>query len=410
MTVEFERSLLSGEATAPPSKSAAHRMLILAALSGGRCKVDNLDYSEDVLAMLDCLSALGAEVRISGSAAEIDGAGFLKDPASDLYCRESGNTLRFMIPLCLTTGRMITLHGSKRLMERPQSVYEDICRKNGFVYEKGDCCVTVQGRIAPEGSSEINMNGSVSSQFITGTIFALLSVPGSHVIHVSEPFESRSYVNLTAAAVREFGGRIDFSDGSNDITVEGRSLSSRDVSVEGDYSNAAFLDVFNCIGGNVKVNGLSPVSAQGDRVYIKHFAALRDGCPTLDISDCPDLGPIIIVLGAMLNGCTLTGTRRLAIKESDRGSAMKQELLKFGLEIEVGENVITVPKRILRRSSAPLDGHNDHRIVMALSVLCSALGGRIEGAEAVRKTYPGFFDVIRSLGADIKITPDGIQQ
>lgn len=400
MTVKFEKSVLSGEASAPPSKSVAHRLLILAALTGGRCKVDNLDYSEDVLAMLDCLKALGASVKTDGSSAEIDGSGFLKAPASDLCCRESGNTLRFMIPLCLTTGRRITLHGSERLMERPQSVYEDLCLKNCFLYEKGDGCVSVCGRLS---AREYAMSGSISSQFITGMIFALLSLDGERKIRVSEPFESRSYVELTAAAVREFGGKITIEPSGSEtvITVAGKSLSPRNVTVEGDYSNAAFLEAFNCVGGSVKVNGLSNRSVQGDRVYREYFPKLVSGCPTLDIADCPDLGPILMALGALLNGCTLTGTRRLAMKESDRGAAMSEELKKFGLDILLGRNEITVPKRALSRPTVPLGGHNDHRIVMALSVMCCVLGGEIECAEAVRKTYPRFFDDIKSLGAKV---------
>ena len=383
MTVKFEKSVLSGEVSAPPSKSVAHRLLILAALTGGRCKVDNLDYSEDVLAMLDCLKALGASVKTDGSSAEIDGSGFLSDPASDLYCRESGNTLRFMIPLCLTAGRRITLHGSERLMERPQSVYEDLCRENGFLYEKGSGCVSVCGRLS---APEYKMSGSISSQFITGMIFALLSLEGERKIRVSEPFESRSYVELTAAAVGEFGGKITIEPSGSEtvITVAGKSLSPQNVSVEGDYSNAAFLEAFNCVGGSVKVNGLSSRSVQGDRVYREYFPKLVSGCPTLDIADCPDLGPILMALGALLNGCTLTGT-----------------LKKFGLGILLGKNEITVPKRALSRPSVPLGGHNDHRIVMALSVMCCVLGGEIEGAEAVRKTYPRFFEDIKSLGAKV---------
>ena len=404
MNARFEKSVLTGEICAPPSKSMAHRLLILAALSGGRCKVDNLDYSEDVLAMLDCLKALGASVKTDGGTAEIDGSDFLNDPASDLYCRESGNTLRFMIPLCLTTGRRITLHGSKRLMERPQSVYEEICRNNGFLYEKGDGCVTVQGKIeTADGCTRTHISGSISSQFITGMIFALLNVGGHHCIYVDEPFESRSYVELTAAAVKEFGGSIRFIDPDNIIVVEGKTLSPHDVTVEGDYSNAAFLDAFNCVGSSVKVNGLSLKSVQGDRVYRQHFAALMNGCPTIDISDCPDLGPILIALGALLSGCKLTGTRRLSMKESDRGAAMQNELIKFGLKIEVGENEIIVPKRELMRPLTPLSGHNDHRIVMALSVMCSVLGGEIEGAVAIRKTYPRFFEDIKSLGAKVEL-------
>lgn len=399
MIAHIERAILSGEISAPPSKSMSHRLLILAAMSRGACKVDNLDWSEDVLAMLDCLSALGAHCKTGGDSAYIDGTNFLKTVTPDLNCRESGNTLRFMIPLCLTLGTPVTLHGSARLMERPQGVYETLCRENGFTYQKGECCVTVCGTLK---SGIYELDGSVSSQFITGMIFALLSHKGESEIRIKPPFESRSYVDLTLRAVEIFGGYAHFYDDYT-IKIKGRTASAKNVTCEGDYSNAAFLDAFNSIGGNVKVNGLSDISAQGDRVYKQHFAALVSGAPTIDISDCPDLGPVLMAVAALKNGCTLTGTRRLAIKESDRGTAMRDELRKFGLEIELRENEIIVPKAELYRPSEPLYGHNDHRIVMSLAVMCTVLGGEIDGCEAVRKTYPNFFDEIQKLGAKITI-------
>ena len=398
MTAVFKPSALSGAVSAPPSKSASHRLLVLAALSGGRCKVKNLAYSEDVLAMIDCLRALGARVDLDGSEAEVDGAGFMKDPESELYCRESGNTLRFLIPLCLTAGKRFNLHGSTRLMERPQSVYESLCRERGFEYS-GAGPISVKGRLC---AGQYSLDGSVSSQFITGMIFALLFCEGESKIKILPPFESRSYVELTLSAIRRFGGEVGFTDPLT-IFVKGKSLAPCDVEVEGDYSNAAFLEAFNLIGGDVKVSGLTEDSAQGDKIYREHYKALAAGRPTIDISDCPDLGPILMSLGAMLNGCVLTGTRRLSMKESDRGAAMQRELKKFGVDIVCEENRITVPKIALNPPIEPLCGHNDHRIVMSLSVMCSKFGGKIEGAEAVSKTYPAFFEDIKSLGAKVEL-------
>ena len=146
MIAKIEKSRLSGYAGAPPSKSMAHRLLLLAALTGGRCKVNNLAYSEDVLAMLDCLRALGAECEVDGPTVSVDGSNFMKKVTPSLNCRESGNTLRFLIPLCLTLGKKVTLSGSERLMERPQSVYEDLCREHGFNYD-GRGPITVKGRL-----------------------------------------------------------------------------------------------------------------------------------------------------------------------------------------------------------------------------------------------------------------------
>lgn len=399
MIAQIDKYSLVGAVTAPPSKSMAHRMLVLAALSRGVCKVTNLAYSEDVLAMLDCISALGAVCKINGSTAEIDGRGFLSNVDSTLNCRESGNTLRFLIPIALTLDRKIRFNGSKRLMERPQGVYEKICAENGYLYERGDCSVSVCGTLK---SGVYELDGSVSSQFITGMILALLSCEGESEIRIIPPFESRSYVDLTLRAVELFGGHARFTDDFT-IAVRGGSLTPRDVAVEGDYSNAAFLDAFNCIGGNVKVLGLSDDSAQGDRVYKKHFAELMKGCPTIDISDCPDLGPVLMAVAALNHGCRLIGTRRLAIKESDRGAAMREELDKFSCHITCLEDEIIVPKTALKVPSLPLNGHNDHRIVMSMALLASVTGGMIEGCEAVRKTYPDFFDVIKSLGAKVEI-------
>ena len=172
--------------------------------------------------------------------------------------------------------------------------------------------------------------------------------------------------------------------------------------IEGDYSNAAFLDAFNFIGSDVRVGNLNPASLQGDRVYTEYFKQISAGTPTLDISDCPDLGPILFALAAMKNGAVFTGTDRLKAKESDRGMAMHEEFRKLGGGLIFGDNTITVPKQDFRYANILLDGHNDHRIVMAMSVILSQIGGSIGDAQAVRKSYPGFFDDIRRLGAKVE--------
>ena len=171
--------------------------------------------------------------------------------------------------------------------------------------------------------------------------------------------------------------------------------------IEGDYSNAAFLDAFNYLGSNVHIGKLKTDSLQGDRVYKDYFRQISEGTPTLDISDCPDLGPILFALAAMKNGAVFTGTERLKAKESDRGMAMHEELQKLGGGLIFGDNTITVPRQRLQYHDTVLNGHNDHRIVMALSVILSQIGGSIEGAEAIRKSYPGFFRDIEMLGAEV---------
>ena len=175
-----------------------------------------------------------------------------------------------------------------------------------------------------------------------------------------------------------------------------------DIRVEGDYSSAAFTDAFNVLGGEVTVEGLRTDSIQGDRAYKKHFEMLTRGVPTIHIGDCPDLGPILFAVAAAKNGGVFTGTRRLRIKESDRAQAMAQELKKFGTTVSVYEDTVVIYPAEFHKPTQPLLGHNDHRIVMALSVLLSLTGGVMEGAEAVSKSYPTFFDHLRSLGIEVQ--------
>ncbi len=399
MKVIFEPCILQGSINAPPSKSMAHRYLICAALSKQRCVISGVDYSEDILATIDCLKALGAKIHIEDDKVSINPEGFMQNTECLLNCRESGSTLRFFIPLALCLGKEITFQGSERLFQRPLEIYEKLCSDNGFKYEKNGNSLTVCGQLKG-GSYEIK--GDISSQFITGLIFALAFLQEESTIRVIPPFESKSYVNLTISALQSFGAKIEIENEYN-IVIKKCSLHSFSGSVEGDYSNAAFLDAFNYIGSNVQIGNLKADSLQGDKIYKKYFDEISKGTPVLDISDCPDLGPVLIALAALKNGATLVGTDRLRIKESDRGQAMHQELCKLGGGLVFGDNTITVPKQQLNRIDGALNGHNDHRIVMALSVILSVCGGAVEDAQAVKKSYPGFFEDIKKLGAEVKI-------
>ncbi len=398
MKAIFNPFKLKGTINAPPSKSMAHRYLISAALSKEKSVVSGVDFSEDILATIDCLRALGAEIHIEKDTVTVNPESFMKKTEPVLNCRESGSTLRFLIPLTLCTGKRITLKGSTRLFERPLDVYEKLCLENDFEFEKNDNSVTVCGNL---GSGSYEIRGDISSQFITGLIFALVYSGGNSSIRIIPPFESRSYINLTADALKSFGADIEFEDELN-ISIGKSCLHSFTGRVEGDYSNAAFLDAFNYIGSDISIGNLNDGSLQGDKVYKEYFDEISKGVPTLDISDCPDLGPVLIALASLKSGAVLTGTDRLKAKESDRGQAMHEELVKLGGGLIFGENTITVPKQELRKSEETLNGHNDHRIVMALSLILSEYGGSIDGAEAVRKSYPAFFDDIRSLGEEVK--------
>lgn len=399
MIAAFNPCKLTGNVDAPPSKSMAHRYLIGAALSKKKCVLSGIDYSEDILASMDCLKALGAEISINGDQVSVDPDGFMKVSNPILKCRESGSTLRFFIPLALCLGSSVTLEGSQRLLERPLDIYEDLCNKEGFTFEKKTESLTVAGNLK---SGSYKLRGDISSQFITGLIFALIYLGEDSVIEIIPPFESRSYIDLTISALESFGANVKYVD-EYKIAIKKSQMHSYSGKIEGDYSNAAFLDAFNCIGSQVHVGNLNPNSLQGDRVYKEYFKQILEGTPTLDISDCPDLGPVLFAVSAMKNGAVFTGTDRLKAKESDRGMAMHEELKKLGGGLVFGDNMITVPKQELRDMGITLNGHNDHRIVMAMSVILSKTGGCISEAEAIRKSYPGFFEDIKRLGAEVEI-------
>jgi len=398
MKVKIGKSIASGVINAPPSKSYAHRLLICAALAGGDSVIDGISDSEDMGATLDCIRALGVEctrdkslVRISGSELSADG--------KELFCRESGSTMRFFIPIALALGGETKLYGAKRLLERGFSVYEDICREQNITLEYDDRYLALKGRLR---SGEFNVKGNISSQFISGLMFALPLLDGDSVIRVTTELESRPYVDITIDALNTYGIVINEIE-KNTFYIKGnQKYLPKDTKVEGDYSNSAFLDALNILGGDVSVLDLNPNSCQGDKAYISMLERLNSGTPTLDISSCPDLGPILFAVAAVKNGACIKGTKRLRIKESDRCEAMAEELEKLGGVVEIYENSVKItPIKNLCTPKTVLCGHNDHRIVMALSVISTLFGAEIEGCEAVSKSYPDFFNALSSLGIEI---------
>jgi len=398
MKAEVLVSSANGRVKAPPSKSMAHRALIAAALSY-KSSVKNLAMSEDIKATLCCLEALGAKLKQNKKSLTLGSLDLSKvKDGTTLYCNESGSTLRFMLALCLLTNKKITLKGSQRLFERPLSVYEDICKEQGIYFSKDKDSVTVCGRLK---SGSYSVKGDVSSQFITGLLFALPLLEGDSTLTVTGKFESASYVYLTLSALKSFGIKIDKKDNVFYIKGNQKYNNSR-YSVEGDYSNAAFLDAFSLLGGKVCVSGLKRASLQGDRVYKEFFKALKNGQKEFDLSDCPDLAPVMFSLAAYFEGARFLGTARLKIKESDRAQAMCSELKKFGVDSEIFENEVVIKKSELCAPKEELCTYNDHRIVMALTLLLTLTGGRISGIEAVNKSFPDFFEKIAKLGIGIK--------
>ena len=344
-----------------------------------------------------------------------------------------------MIPACLLSGQEMCLTGSRILFARPLNVYENICREQNLRFEKRENSLAVAGRLS---AGSYVLPGNISSQFVSGLLFALPLLENSSTITLLAPVESRPYIDLTLDALARFGikasialadgieghalrsaaadgmkghalrsAAADGMEGSSLRTVPvvpaslplvihvpgGQSYQAGNHEVEGDYSNAAFFEALTLLGGNVEVDGLKEGSLQGDRIFREHFARLQEGFAEADLSDCPDLGPVLMAAAAALHGGRFTGTRRLKYKESDRGAAMKQELGRMNVRVDVSENEIVVYPG-LSRPQEILDGHDDHRIVMALAVLLSMTGGSLRGTEAVAKSFPDFFDRLKKLG------------
>lgn len=402
MKVKIEKSTLCGDIYPPASKSMAHRLLICAALADGISEISKLTPCEDVLATVDCLSALGAKIEQVGDTYKIRGANpFNRHKEDEAFkCRESGSTLRFMIPLASLSGEETKIYGAPSLLRRPMGVYEKIFSERGLAFSQDGEKIVLNGALS---AGEYTLRGDVSSQFITGLLFTLPLLDGDSTIKIIPPFESRSYIDLTLIAMREFGVCAEFTDPFTISVKGGQKYKSCNITTEADYSGAAFLDAFSALGSSVRVLGLSDSSAQGDRVYRELYPALKLGAPEINIENCPDLGPILFALAAAFNGAYFTGTARLRIKESDRAQTMAEELSKFGAKIEIGENFVRVNKSELHAPTEAILGHNDHRVVMSCAVLLTKFGGVIEGAEAVSKSYPNFFSDIESLGAKVTI-------
>ncbi len=397
MTVTIKKSKANGSVLAPPSKSMAHRALICGALST-ESKINNIEYSNDISATLDCLASLGAKVQKCGNAVSIGGLNPDMSNNATLDCRESGSTLRFLIPLCMLLGKKITFTGSSRLFERNLTIYEDIARQNGIAFDLDKNCLTICGKLK---SGYYKVAGNISSQFISGLLFALPLLQGDSTLEIVGEYESEPYVDLTIKSLNDFG--INIEKCGRIYKIKGcQKYTPCEMTVEGDYSNAAFLDGFNLLGGKVTVTGLCENSLQGDKIYKQMYSQLQNGEKQFDMSNCPDLAPVMFALSAVFGGANFTGTARLKIKESDRATVMRQELEKFGIKVDIAENCVTVYGGKLKTPSDTLCGHNDHRIVMALSLLCTLTGGSINDAESVAKSYPNYFDTIKSLGIVVK--------
>ena len=400
MTVTIKPGKARGRIKAPPSKSMAHRLLICAAMAKGVSVVKGISDCEDVSATLDCLRAMGIRWERNGEDVTVYGKPFCEaTPNETLYARESGSTLRFLIPSALLCGKTVMFRGAPGLMSRPMSVYRDLCAERRLTYISDGDSITVKG---PLKSGTFSVVGNISSQFISGLLFALPQLPGDSRIKIAPPIESRSYINMTVDALASFGVSVNWEDEYTLLIKGGQAFLPTEVSVEGDYSGAAFTEALNLLGSEVTVEGLDKNSIQGDKVYRKYYSLLERGVPTIHIGDCPDLGPVLFAVAAAKCGGVFTGTARLKIKESDRAMAMAEELKKFGTSVSVTEDKVVVYPAKFESPCEVLYGHNDHRIVMSLAILLTVTGGKICGAEAVSKSYPAFFEDLEALGIEVE--------
>jgi 3-phosphoshikimate 1-carboxyvinyltransferase len=397
----------------------AHRAILAAALADGVSRITNVAYSEDILATLSAVSLLGAKVTQKTNEVIIQGVSDLSAfPGGEVFCNESGSTLRFLIPVFSLTGKLITFTGRGQLLSRPQTIYKEIFSAQGDTFSLNSEGLSVKGILTPR---TYEIKGGVSSQFITGLLFALPLLKGDSVIRVLPPFESRSYVNLTKGILSDFGIQI-IEKGENEFFIPGgQAYTPRDYRIEGDYSQAAFFAVLGAANAPLEITGLSENSEQGDRVILNILSAcgasvsqtkegivveggLLQGKP-IDLADCPDLGPILMVLGALCEGETvLYNAGRLRYKESDRIATMEEELTKLGVDITTFKDEIHIRGKGSYQSELPLWGHNDHRVVMSLAVLATLCTTPVEinGAEAVAKSFPDFFKVLQSTGIGVE--------
>ena len=384
MDIRIIPQKLRGAVTPPASKSMAHRAVLAMALAGGTGTLSNLSDSQDIQATKRCVAALKAP-RPEGELPFLD-------------CGESGSTLRFLIPIALAVagGGVFTGHG--RLMERPQQPYFDIFDEKGIFYGQTDGVLTVRGTLTP---GVYRLPGNVSSQFVTGLLYALPLLPGDSTIEITTPLESGGYVDMTLDMLEKFGISVQNKNYAVFHIPGNQVYQGRDITVEGDWSQAGFWYSANFLDNQVAIQGLNADSTQGDRVVASLYWKLaKPGDTDIDVSGCPDLLPPLAVMAAVRSGTTrFVNAARLRIKESDRLATTAALLNALGGHAEEGPDSLTV-RGVPAFSGGTVDGANDHRIVMAAAIAAtrSSAPVTILGAEAVRKSYPSFWEDYKQLG------------
>ena len=419
MKVKVTPSKVHGNEKIPASKSMAHRALICASLSDGTSLVSNVTNSKDIEATVGCMKALGAIIKqIDETTYEVTGTNLFKQEGS-ITCNanESGSTLRFLIPLAACTNANVKFFGQGSLLQRPMDVYANESKEQNIEFNQSDKEIFVSGNLKAKNYVG---QGDISSQFITGFMFVLPLLDQDSTLTITEPYESKSYVNLTIQMLAKFGIEI-LETSSNSYLIKGNQhYKAQDVSVEGDFSQLAFFAVLGTLNNTLSCSNMDMSSKQGDKAIldcIPSFTSDKDTITftkkqpapqTIDLSNCPDLGPILCVLASFTNGETnIVNAARLRMKESDRILAMETELKKWGVDITSTFDSIQIHGKEHYKSNNTVEifGHNDHRIVMAMTVfgLCAGSECIIDDAQAITKSYPTFFEDIQSLGGKVEI-------
>ena len=406
----------TGVVTVPTSKSIAHRLLICAALSNGESIISNVSMNSDISATISCLKELGADILVDGSTVTVKGIKETKKEV-ELNAIESGSTLRFLIPISSYLSKKVIFKGTEKLISRPLDIYQKLYNDN---FVKKNNCIIINNLL---NQNYYEIDGSISSQFISGLLFYLPLLKNDSEIKIINEYESKSYVDLTIDALNKFGIQIEEKDNGRRLIIKGgQTYLSNNLSVEGDYSQAAFFLTLGAINNEITVKGLNKSSKQGDKAIVDvlknanvRMEINNEGITVkkseikaidVDLKDIPDLGPILSVLFSRAKGKSkLYNAKRLRYKESDRILAIETELKKMGVEISSDENNIYINGVNKLISNDIINSHNDHRIFMAVSILATISNTpvTISNYECINKSYPRFLDDLQGLGIKVVI-------
>ena len=404
MSLLINPSLLNGKIVIPPSKSLSHRAIICASLSmEGESKINNVIFSDDIKATIEGMKTLGADIKKSDDFILVKRSNIISNNTID--CNESGSTLRFLIPLSIVIANECTFTGKGRLIDRPLDVYYEVFNKFNIEFQtsSGKLPLRIRGRL-PNGAYKIP--GNISSQFITGLLFALPLLNGDSEINITGTLESKSYIDLTLNIMKRYNIHIEKIDEHNYFIKGRQKYKASDYMVEGDFSQAAFFLAANALGSSIECLGLNYDSLQGDKEIlniIEKYSAKQKEI-TIDASQIPDLIPVVSVIASLKENCTtnIINAVRLRLKESDRLKAITSEMKKLGAFIRETENGLIIKgKKSLQ--GAAVNSRNDHRIAMAMAIAATRCDNPVvlEGYQSVKKSYPGFWDDYQSLGGDV---------